>query len=88
VQGPAGQAGPDWLNQPGPVELVRNLVRATTHVTPRTLIDPRAGYRYAATVTSQLVDLQRGLVLRALIPTNGATPADSAEDMSNVRFIA
>jgi hypothetical protein len=35
-----------------------------------------------------LVDLQRGLVLRALIPAKGAPPVDSAEDMSNVRFIA
>jgi hypothetical protein len=44
------------LAQPVPSDLVRNVVRAALEVTPRTLFDPRAGYR-----------LQGGLVLRAVL---------------------
>jgi hypothetical protein len=67
VQGPRGAAGPAWLDQPSPAELVHNVVRAALDVTPRTVLDPRAGYRYWTTLASRLVKLPGGLLLRAMI---------------------
>jgi hypothetical protein len=84
VQGAPGPAGPAWLVQPAPSELIRGVVRAAMDVSPRTMIDPRAGFRYLRTLTSQLVKLQGGLVLRAITPTE----PDDSEAKSNVRFIA
>jgi hypothetical protein len=85
VQGPHGAAGPAWLDQPSPPELVGNVVRAALDVTPRTVLDPRAGYRYWATLASRLVKLQGGLVLRAMITVSDA---DAPANRSNVRSIA
>ena len=85
AQGPRGAAGPAWLDLPEPAELVRNVVRAAVSVTPRTVVDPRAGYRYVSTLASRLIKLQGGLVLRAIV----STPHTTAEpaDHSNVRAI-
>lgn len=66
---------------------MHNLVRAAANVTPRTVLDPWAGYRYLATLTSRLVELQGGLMLRALATANTDAPA-APTDRSNVRSIA
>jgi len=85
VQGPRGAAGPAWLDQPSPAELVHNVVRAALDVTPRTVLDPRAGYRYWTTLASRLVKLPGGLLLRAMITM---PDADAPADRSNARSIA
>jgi hypothetical protein len=85
VQGPRGAAGPAWLDQPSPPELVHNVVRAALDVTPRTVLDPRAGYRYWTTLASRLVKLPGGLLLRAMITM---PDADAPADRSNARSIA
>jgi hypothetical protein len=54
-------------------------------VTPRTVLDPRPGYRYFATLVSRLVKLPGGLLLRAMITV---PDADAPADRSNVRSIA
>jgi hypothetical protein len=85
VQGPRGAAGPAWLDQPSPAELVHNVVRAALDVSPRTVLDPRAGYRYWTTLASRLMKLQGGLLLRAMIT---APDTDAAADRCNARSIA
>jgi hypothetical protein len=95
-QGPAGRAGPPglpgvqpgraWLDQPSPPELVSNVVRAAFDVTPRTFIDPRAGYRYLTALASSVVKLHGGLLLRAMITE--PDPTDAPADRSHVRSIA
>ncbi|MCX6464609.1 MAG: hypothetical protein NTW05_13630 [Pseudonocardiales bacterium] len=76
------------LAQPVPSDLVRNVVRAALDVTPRTLLDPRAGYRYWTTLASRLVKLQGGLVLRAVLTEDEPHAGTSLSDRSNVRTIA
>jgi hypothetical protein len=88
VQGPQGPSGPAWLYQPSPVELASKVKQAALNVTPRTVLDPRVGARYLATLTSRLVKLQGGLVLRAIVDTDAAAQAQPSADRSNVRFIA
>jgi hypothetical protein len=51
-----------------------------------TVIDPRVGYRYLATLTSRLLKLQGGLVLRTII-TTPETPHSPA-GKSQMRSIA
>jgi hypothetical protein len=85
AQGPRGASGPAWLDMPEPAELVRNVVRAAVAVRPRTVIDPRAGYRYLGTLASRLIKLQGGLVLRAIVTTPDTT-AEPAE-RTNMRSI-
>ena len=63
-----------------------NLIRAAADVTPRTVLDPRVGFRYLATLTSRLVKLQGGLALRAILTTSDVPT--TAADRSNVRSIA
>jgi hypothetical protein len=64
---------------------VHNIVRAALDVTPRTVLDPRAGYRYCATLVSRLVKLPGGLLLRAMITV---PDTDAPADRSNARSIA
>jgi len=85
AQGPRGASGPAWLDVPEPADLVRNVVRAAVAVRPRTVIDPRAGYRYLSTLASRLIKLQGGLVLRAIVTTPDTT-AEPAE-RTNMRSI-
>jgi len=84
-QGPQGAAGPDRLYQPSPATLVRNVLNAATQVTPRVIFDPRATYRYLATVSSSLVKLQGGLVMRAIVTAPERPNASS--DQHNVRLM-
>jgi hypothetical protein len=42
---------------------------------PRVLVDPRQGIRYAATLATRLMQLQAGLLLRAVLV---ATPTEDA----------
>ena len=88
VQGPQGPAGPAWLYQPSPAELAAKVKQAALDVTPRTVYDPRVGVRYLATLTSRLIKLQGGLVLRAIVDTDAAANHQSGADLSNVRSIA
>jgi hypothetical protein len=87
VQGPQGASGPAWLYQPTPAELVGKVKQAATDVSLRTVLDPRAGARYVAELTSRLVKLQGGLLLRAIVTTD-ASVAEVTVDRSNVRSIA
>jgi hypothetical protein len=59
---------------------------AVKDISPRTVIDPRLGYRYVATVTSRVVKLQGGLVLRAIVTTPEAPAA--SDPMAKLRSIA
>jgi len=86
VQGRPGAPGPAALKPPEPSELVRNVVRAAANLSPRTVIDPWAGYGYLSTLTSRLLALHAGLVLRAIL--NTAEVSDPAADRSKVRSIA
>jgi hypothetical protein len=88
VQGPQGPAGPAWLYQPSPAELASKVKQAALDVTPRTVFDPRLGVRYLATLTSRLIKLQGGLVLRAIVDTDAAANNQAGADLSNVRSIA
>ena len=60
---------------------------AALDVSPRTVLDPRVGVRYLATLASRLVKLQGGLVLRAIVDTEDGADQAAARP-SNVRFIA
>ena len=51
------------------------------------MFDPRLGVRYLATLTSRLIKLQGGLLLRAIVDTDAAANQTGA-DLSNVRSIA
>src|SRR3954451_9530585 len=51
-------------------------------------LDPRVGVRYLATLTSRLIKLQGGLVLRAIVDTDAAANNQPDTDLSNVRSIA
>jgi len=82
-----GVSGPAWLYQPTPAELVAKVKQAAADVSVRTVLDPRVGARYVAEVTSRLVKLQGGLILRAIITTD-APVVEVAVDRSNVRSIA
>jgi hypothetical protein len=86
VQGPPGSAGPAVLHRPEPVDLARNVIRAATDLSVRTVIDPRAGYRYLVTLTSRLVKLQAGVVLRVVL--TAAEESDTSSHRSNMRSIA
>jgi hypothetical protein len=46
------------------------------------------GVRYLATLTSRLIKLQGGLVLRAIVDTDAAANNQAGADLSNVRSIA
>jgi hypothetical protein len=74
------------LHTAEPVELVRDVIRAATNVTPRTVLDPRVGYQYVAKLTSRVMKLQAGLIIRAILTT--AEVSDTSADRSNVRSIA
>ena len=54
----------------------------------RWMCDPRLGVRYLATLTSRLIKLQGGLVLRAIVDTDAAANNQAGADLSNVRSIA
>lgn len=88
LQGPQGVSGPAWLYQPTPAELVAKVREAAIDVTPRTVLDPRIGARYVATLASRLVKLQGGLVLRAIVTADAVTEGETAYASSNVRSIA
>lgn len=88
MQGPQGASGPAWLYQPTPTALVGKVREAATDVSLRTLIDPRVGARYLATVGSRLAKLQGGLFLRAIVTTDAEVVAERPADRSNVRSIA
>jgi hypothetical protein len=88
VQGPQGPSGPGRLHQPSPAELVSKVAQAAWNVTPRTVLDPREGFRYFATLTSRLVQLQGGLFLRAVVDTDAAADRQRDADLLNVRSIA
>ncbi|MCO1656278.1 collagen-like protein [Pseudonocardia humida] len=84
VQGPPGPSGPAWTPRE-PAELVRGVFRAAADITPRTVLDPRAGYRYLVSLTAQVVRLQSGLLLHAV--NRAESVADDSEG-SPVRSIA
>jgi hypothetical protein len=86
VQGPRGAAGPVVFNKPNPSELIGDVLRAALDVTPRTVLDPRAGYRYWTTLASKMVKLPSGMALRAILST--ADVHEAPADRSNVRSIA
>ena len=88
MQGPQGPSGPAWLYQPSAGELAAKVKQAALDVSPRTVLDPRVGVRYLATLTSRLVKLQGGLFLRAIVDTDAAADGESGADRSNVRSIA
>jgi len=88
VQGPQGPSGPAWLYQPTAAELASKVKQAALDVTPRTVLDPRLGARYLATLTSRLIRLQGGLFLRAIVDTDAGANNQTGADLSNVRSIA
>ena len=81
------QASNLWESQPTPRELVGNVARAATALSPRMLVDPRAGARYVSTLAGRILQLQGGVVLRTLLVT---VPPDEHEHApgENVRSIA
>ena len=58
-----------------------------TDVSPRAVLDPRAGARYLANVSSRLIKLPGGLLLKAIVTTDGSANEVTVSE-SNVRFIA
>jgi hypothetical protein len=88
VQGPQDPSGPAWLYQPSAAELASKVKQAALDVSPRTVLDPRVGVRYLRTLTSRLIKLQGGLVLRAIVDTDAAANNQPDADLSNVRSIA
>jgi hypothetical protein len=87
VQGPQGAAGPAWLYQPTPAELVAKVREAASDISLRTVVDPRLTVRYVSELTSRIVKLQGGLFLRAIVTTD--VPVHAAAPLpDNVRSIA
>src|SRR5436305_1888776 len=82
VQGRQGPSGPAWLYQPSAAQLAFKVKQAALDVSPRTVFDPRVGARYLATLTSRLIKLQGGLVLRAIVDTDGAANNQTDADLS------
>jgi hypothetical protein len=87
VQGPQGSAGSFLASQPRPLELLKDVVEATTAVSPRILIDPREGVRYVTTIASKLMKVQGSLMLRAMLVSDEAVE-DEDGDWAEVRSIA
>src|SRR4051794_2846638 len=85
VQGPQDPSGPAWLYQPSAAELASKVKQAALDVSPRTVLDPRVGVRYLRTLTSRLIKLQGGLVLRAIVDTDAAANNQPDADPSNAR---
>jgi hypothetical protein len=50
-------------------ELVGNVIHAAADVGPRTFVDPRWTVRYATNLASRWLQLQGGLILRAVLVT-------------------
>jgi hypothetical protein len=67
VQGTQGAAGPAW---PSSAELVAKVREAAYDVSLRTAIDPRETVRRVAALTSRVVKLRGGLLLRATVTTD------------------
>jgi hypothetical protein len=88
VQGPQGPAAPAWLYQPSPAELASKVKQAALDVSARTVLDPRVGARYLATLTSRLIKLPGGLFLRAIVDTDAAANNQTSADLPNVRSLA
>ncbi len=74
--------------RPCPAELASKVKQAAMDVTPRSVFNPRLGARYLATLTSGLIKLQGGLILRAIVDTDAAANNQTGPDLSNVRSIA
>ena len=87
MQGPQGPTGPAWLYQPSAADLLALVKEAVNDVSARTVLDPRAAARYVANVTSRLIKLQGGLLLKAIVTTDGSANEVTATE-SNVRYIA
>jgi hypothetical protein len=68
-----------------PRELLGNVATAARAIRPRTFVDPREGARYWTNLTTSLIKLQGGLLLRTMI-TEGAVQED--EPLAMVRSIA
>jgi len=51
------------------------------------MLDPMAAARYLANVTSRLIKLQGGLLLKAIVTTQGSANEVTATE-SNIRYIA
>ncbi len=83
--GPAGPSGPARWSLPTTTELVGNITEAALDLSPRTILDPRVGLRYVANLTTAMIRLPGGLLLRAVVTE--PVPAQPAGP-SNVRFIA
>jgi hypothetical protein len=67
--------------------LVANLAGAAKELSVRTVVNPRVGYRYVATLASQVVKTTGGLLLHAIV-TTAEEPAEAVAERSNVRAIA
>jgi hypothetical protein len=87
MEGPAID-GDSPVREPSPAELASKVKQAALDVSPRTVLDPRVGVRYLATLTSRLVKLQGGLLLRAIVDTDAAANNRTGADRSNERSIA
>ena len=85
MQGVPAPSGPRY--QPTPAELVANVKGAALDLSPRTLLNPRSGLRYAGPVATRLIKLQGRLLLRALVTTD-TTSNPVVRDRSHVRSIA
>lgn len=74
------------FNKPEPIELIGDILRAAVDVTPRTVFDPRVGYRYWATLAAKVVKLPSGLALRAILCSADVPEAPAGR--SNARSVA
>jgi hypothetical protein len=67
--------------------LLERVKEAVADVSARTMLDPMAAARYLANVTSRLIKLQGGLLLKAIVTTQGSANEVTATE-SNIRYIA
>ncbi|HEY6797084.1 MAG TPA: hypothetical protein VI248_20620 [Kineosporiaceae bacterium] len=68
-------------------QLLTGVVAAAMDVSPRTVLDPREGFRYWTTLTSRLIKFQGGLFLRAIVATDLPIAVKEEEPLDNLRAI-
>jgi hypothetical protein len=73
--------------QPTPRQLLVNVITAARDLSPRTVLDPREGMRYAARLTSRVVELQGGLMLWA-VRTQPDEPRAELASVGRIRSVA
>lgn len=86
--GPAGSVGSFLAGQPKPAELLKDLARTATTVSPRMLVDPRESVGYVRRVAKGFLKLQGSLLVRALFVSDDHDELEATQEFGRLRSIA